>query len=134
MTHDKKLISPRWIPLCFSLFAGFCLLAPSASAFQVKNVQSVSVSLSEEETEQSVNLPEAVDWSRTLLWNFQSSPALVGSSMENKKIFFAGEGDGFSAIFPESSSSVLYRRGLSQKPVVGRHVDQHRVARSDLLP
>jgi len=120
MNHDKKIIIPHWLFLFPPMFFGIFFLASPASAFQVKNVQSVSVSLSEEETQQSVNLPETVDWSRTLLWNFQSSTALVGSSKENKRNVFAGEGDGFSAVFPESSASVLYRRGLSHKPVNGR--------------
>ena len=98
------------------MLAGLCLQATPAQAFQVKNVQSMNVSLSEEETNQSVNLSGPIDWSRTLLWNFPTTPPLIGSSPGNRKMNYAGEGDGYAAIYPESSTSVQYRRGLTQKP------------------
>jgi len=117
MTSGKRFSLSRGLSLLLPLVASLCFLPSAAFAFQVKNVQSVSVSLSEEETEQSVNLQQPVDWSQTLLLNFQSSARLSGSAKENRKTLYAGEGDGAAAVFPESSSSVLYRRGLSQKPV-----------------
>jgi len=117
MTDGKILILLRRLFSLLPLFASLCTLTGSGYAFQVKQVQSVSVSLGAEETEQSVNLQQPVEWNQTLLLNFQSSPPLAGSAIENKRTLWAGEGDGASAVFPESSSSVLYRRGLSQKPV-----------------